>query len=488
MGIFRIFILLIIVTNLKGQCPPKNSVIYASEQNQLSFDSIALYAAPIFWFSPDEPKLYNQLEQIQMPHNLPYADEKLETPVVYYKIKRIYSINQRIPINGSINDVDRSKALDLSDISALEIEYYLYYNEETGLGGHPHDIESVSLQIKVHENNQCIGSAYGLEVKRVIAKAHGLYWFENALNVDEQTTFPITILVEEGKHANCTDKNADGVYTPGFDVTEKVNDAWGVRDIISSGRLYTGGFQGWMAKVRTASSILLPPRYLGSSSFKTISGRFPRYHFENQYAIRSFPDFPETSSDKLLKKKVKEKQFKKWPVLKTSINPNKGFFKLSKDNKFRNKVGFSYRWDEGGGLSMSTPLLFVKHVEAPMTGGWFYHRFNFSDVRNPNRIGYQRILGHQIQHVNSASRWVDTYVGIGYEILDRDPLLETSELQTFLATELGMKVRVNITKTPLKFLKFLGTDYWGLKIGWKNVGFNPFFSNGLVIEFGAGAF
>ncbi len=30
-------------------------------------------------------------------------------------------------------------------------EYYLYYNEETGLRGHPHDIESVSLQIKVHQ-------------------------------------------------------------------------------------------------------------------------------------------------------------------------------------------------------------------------------------------------------------------------------------------------------------------------------------------------
>jgi len=41
------------------------------------------------------------------------------------------------------------------------------------------------------------------------------------------------VLVEEGKHASCTDRSADGHYTPGFDVTERVNDAWGVRDTLA---------------------------------------------------------------------------------------------------------------------------------------------------------------------------------------------------------------------------------------------------------------
>ncbi len=47
-----------------------------------------------------------------------------------------------------------------------------------------------------------------------------------------------------------TDKNGDGVFTPGYDVNVRINDAWGVRDIIRTGMLFSGGFEGWMAKVR----------------------------------------------------------------------------------------------------------------------------------------------------------------------------------------------------------------------------------------------
>ena len=36
------------------------------------------------------------------------------------------------------------------------------------------------------------------------------------------------------RHGLATDKNGDGVFTPGYDV----NDAWCVRDIIRTGMLY----------------------------------------------------------------------------------------------------------------------------------------------------------------------------------------------------------------------------------------------------------
>ena len=58
------------------------------------------------------------------------------------------------------------------------------------------------------------------------------------------------LLVEEGKHGLATDKNGDGVFTKGYDANVRINDAWGTRDIIRTGRLFTGGYQGWMAKVR----------------------------------------------------------------------------------------------------------------------------------------------------------------------------------------------------------------------------------------------
>ena len=69
-------------------------------------------------------------------------------------------------------------------------------------------------------------------VTRVSAKAHGLVWFWNVLDSDDYAQFPMHLLVEEGKHALATDKNGDGVFTQGYDVNVRINDAWGTRDII----------------------------------------------------------------------------------------------------------------------------------------------------------------------------------------------------------------------------------------------------------------
>ena len=61
-----------------------------------------------------------------------------------------------------------------------------------------------------------------VRVPRVEGLAHGVDWYTNTLRVERDTTFPLTILVEEGKHASVPDRNADGVYTPGYDVNVRV--------------------------------------------------------------------------------------------------------------------------------------------------------------------------------------------------------------------------------------------------------------------------
>ena len=122
-----------------------------------------------------------------------------------------------------------------------------------------------------------------------------------------------------------------------------------------------------------------------------------------------------------------------------------------------------------------------------MTGGWFYHKFYLGNGDStPTQIS--RKIGHQIQHTTSASRWLDTYVGAGYEIIDIDKEINAIDNKTYMVTEVGMKIRFNITKTPFKIFRHLGTDYWGLRLGWKNLGFNPFIYSGFVIEIGAGVF
>ena len=483
--IYTSLFLLIISPSLNSQCLDSNGIILKTNENRLTLDSLAVLAAPIFWFSPDEPNLYDE-GRIGLPTAFPF-DAASSSPIVYYKIKRIYTVEQRIRMRQSMEVAGRSQSLDLSKISGLEIEYYCYYPNESGVGGHPHDIESVSLQIQIHKDLSCTEHQYVIEVKRIIARAHGLYWFENALNVDEQTVLPISILVEEGKHANCTDKNADGIYTPGFDVTEKVNDAWGVRDIISTGKLFTGGFQGWMAKERTPKSILLPPRSHNTASIEKIKKRFPVFEMQNRYQVRQFPNYSDSMEDKLLKEKIKEKKYRDWPKISASVEADRNILKLSKENKLRNKWGISYRFDSEGVLSFSAPLLLFRHVEAPMTGGWFYNKF-YTGGGDSFGNTLSVALGHQIQHTNSASRWIDSYMGVGYEIVDLDYEMGSTDMRTYLVTEIGMKIRLNITKTPFRFLKFLGTDYWGIRFGWKNLGFSPFVHSGFVVEIGAGAF
>jgi len=49
----------------------------------------------------------------------------------------------------------------------------------------------------------------------------------------------------------------------------------------------------------------------------------------------------------------------------------------------------------------------------------------------------------------------------------------------------GVKLRVNITKSPLKFLSFL-TDFMGFRAGIKNRGTPKIDSFSYVLEFGAG--
>ena len=64
--------------------------------------------------------------------------------------------------------------------------------------------------------------------------------------------------MEEGKHASCTDRNGDGIYTPGYDVNIDATDAWGVRDIIRSGRVPASSFRAEMAKPRREKDRICP--------------------------------------------------------------------------------------------------------------------------------------------------------------------------------------------------------------------------------------
>ncbi len=479
--------------SLWSQCLNEPGIIWMGQESTISFAKLAHYAAPMLWFSPDEIKLYNEQGEKQIPQPFPF-DKPSETPVVYYKYRYVYGRDvETIVLNRQRVNPDLL-LLNLKDVVAIDLDFYYYFREETGPTAHLHDVESIALQIQVVEALDCPDYRYAIKVSKVTGRAHGIHWYNNTMRVDAQTFFPLSILIEEGKHASCTDKNADGTYTPTYDVTERINDAWGIRDIITSGRLVSGGFQAWMAKSRDPSSLLFPPIPEDSPHYKGFVDKFRAFFDGPPYELRPYPDYRKEKEagniEKKLDRFMRSKTPHRWPRLQRATG-KKPIKQWLKEEKSYRSLSLAYRFDDANGLSFTFPLLIFKNVEAPKTGGWLYNKVYFGDqeaILNNSNLAFEQSFGHQITYSSSASRWFDGYMGIGYELFDTDLDPKATDFEPFMVSEIGMKFRVNVNRTPLKFLRHLGTNFWGIKAGWKNIGFSPFVYSGFVIEIGAGVF
>src|SRR5207249_8773219 len=112
------------------------------------------------------------------------------------------------------------------------IRYLFYYNEDIGISPHKHDLESLQIELAVQQPaarkrqpgnpsetpKDCPDQKQGIEIVLVRASgsAHGIGWFTSTLDTEtaDDILLPLTVLVEEGKHASAPDRNGDGVYTP----------------------------------------------------------------------------------------------------------------------------------------------------------------------------------------------------------------------------------------------------------------------------------
>jgi hypothetical protein len=92
--------------------------------------------------------------------------------------------------------------------------------------------------------------------------------------------------------------------------------------------------------------------------------------------------------------------------------------------------------------------------------------------------------GWNMLYTPSASRWFDPYFSLGVEIENQQVRGHTDTTAHF-AFETGVKFRGNLAHTPLKFMTFL-TDFWGLRVGLKYLGFAAVDDLAFVIEVGAG--
>jgi hypothetical protein len=113
-----------------------------------------------------------------------------------------------------------------------------------------------------------------------------------------------------------------------------------------------------------------------------------------------------------------------------------------------------------------------------MAHGFLVHRIYLSDKS-------LRDIGWMILYTPSASRWLDNYFAAGAEWNKVDIGEGNTRTQLDFALETGIKFRLNITKSPLKFLGFF-SPFWGFRAGIKNKGFFDIDQLTYVLEFGAG--
>lgn len=459
----------------------KAFVFWEGERSEMTYYELASYCAPIFWFSPDEPSLKNRSgRDILIPEGFPFEPDSGK-PVVYYQLRRVLKEEKA---SGDAVRKDKTNLnnsiIDLSKTVSIEMDYSHYYRHEAGLGGHDHDTEQSQFKIYVEKVERGGVKRYKLILLQVNAKAHAIPWYDNIYNLDLQSTelkLPFHILVEEGKHASCTDINGDGVYTPGYDVNVRTNDAWGMRDIIRTGSLFTAEFQSYMAKTRRPEHRVFPPLPEDSP----LRGKYVVdgvYSANNAvYELRPMPNPIAAYPDKLLMKDMSGYAEKRWPEVRKDTDARK-FFNWFEGDLLIKSFAVNARYDDSWGISVTFPLLIFKNVETPLIGGWMVNRVYFQGEQFKD-------FGYTLMITPSASRFMDPFFAAGYQSLHNVGVNgETSRSRDFIL-ETGLKFRANVKFSPLKFLSFL-TEFWGVRIGIKNTGFPLIKNLGYTLEVGAG--
>jgi len=471
-------------------------VVWWGTQREMTLERIAEYLSPVYWFSPDEPLLgRTEGADIRIPEAFAF-EEQPDGPVVYYQFGQMVEVSRGVEgFDESAVAIVRDSAnpgnavVDFERVIGFTMHFWAYFSSEEGIGAHIHDIEGAEFRLVIlrsdneylSENSaaRCSERNYVVVVTRVSGLAHGVVWFWNVSETDADSRFPLHLLVEEGKHALATDKNSDGYFTPGYDVSRYVNDAWGVRDNMRTGALATGGYQAWMTKVRQDEHRVVPPLPDDSPLRPRLERRGYYDGSLAVYELRPFPamEMAEGQPHHLVDF-FKGKDVPNWPETK-DVKSVSEFTRWVDADLVVKSLSIALMLDGDVGFSFVFPLFIVKNFEVPAGGGFIVNRMYFKDVNLQD-------FGWQLMYIPSASRWVDTYFAAGAEhnVEKDDAGVQTINEWDFVM-ETGLKFRFNLGHSPMKFLSFL-TDFWGFSAGIKNYGFFDIDKLTYVLQVGAG--
>ncbi|UCH84541.1 MAG: hypothetical protein JSW50_02275 [Candidatus Latescibacterota bacterium] len=447
----------------------KTAVVWRGSAPTLTLPDIVTLAAPILWYSTDEPLIV--MGDFPLPHAHP-CDDPSDKGVTYYQVTKIM-------LRPGVDEVTIPEQDDpnfFEKTANFTVRYYFYYREDVGMNSHVHDLEVAEFEIALnHTESGC----YEVELTRVTALAHGTDWYSNELQIrSEFVRLPIVLFVEEGKHATCPDRNADGIYTPGYDVNVRINDAWGVRDVFGSGWLIAPGYNAAMSKPRHPRFKMLPPdsphrceidRF--SSSLRDTTD-LTHYELRPANTVVMCDDVP-PDREFLLSMMTKHKfgagneptQFKSASVKKLA-EPLVGYGKMPSIN---------LRWDRALGISLAARGLPIEAIYLVPRATWIFQ---------PGEVSFEGMLS------TSASRFMGSYISVGaaYEEdkfrNDEGGVTTNPDKRWNFVTETGVKFRFRL-KGKIRLLT-LGYQFAGVRFGLRFSGFDSLKNGRLIVEIGGG--
>ncbi len=442
-----------------GEGPSDPNVLWRGPASaRLSAADVATLAAPIVWFSADEPLLRMGGTIPPDPHP---CDAPSTVPIVYWALDRV-----ALGGNEALAEPVEANPELLEKASEIVIRFFFYYRIDIGKGGHPHDIEGFDVHIALHEDGGC----REVQAERVVAFAHGVDWYSNELELGSDTRYPLTFFVEEGKHASAPDRNADGIYTPGYDVNRRIKDAWGVRDVLGSSALISPGYQASMTKPRRPHYRVAPESPLPSCiderhrSIEDGDEVLARYRLRQS---RDVPICPGVVAARALEGSMRLNAFglgraptqQRFAALESALlQPPSGPGALV--------PSVAFRWDRGPGVALLFSGLDLREL-------YVVPRFTY--VTGPN-LSFEALI------TQTAAQFASGYVSTGAA---RERLSDGDAGWRFVL-ETGLKFRVTLQGWQRIFS--LGYSFAGVRLGVRTDGFDHLTNLRFVLELGAGAF
>lgn len=428
-------------------------VVWKGDQPELGLKEIALLLAPVLWFSSDEPLITQG--DLPIPHPHP-CDESSTKAVVYYQVTRIN-------LRGSkeVNQPEEEDFRFFEKVKSLSLRYFFYYREDFGVKPHIHDLEVAEFQVFLEKTRE---GCYQVRLGNVIGFAHGVDWYYNRLEIEKDTRFPLTLFVEEGKHATCPDRNADGIYTPGYDVNKRVNDAWGVRDVLATGFLLGGTYKASMMKPRDPAFRVLPPENTLICTSKPFSSLARSSKFMDHYELRPANAVPickdiPSEQEKLLNMMKTHRFGREYPPVQYQYE----FIQdLSEPLSYTGIIpAISMRFDGEFGMSLILPGLDYGEGYLVPKINWVGDKVSLEGLITP-----------------TAAQFFSWYVTGG---IAGEDLREKARLS--FVSELGVKFRFRLSGKAR--ILSLGYQFAGMRFGIRNTGFENLDSQ-FVVELGAG--